>query len=272
MITFLFWNLKGRPLQRRVRNLVGAHAADLVLLAECDVPNELVVTELNESGRGPFELVPGSGTNLRFFTRLSSARWRFLYADPLEAWIVFRVQIGHRPAILLALAHLPSKLRAKDADQELAACKLSASIRAIESEQGHERTLVVGDLNVNPFERAVTWAGALHGVMSREVIDRLGGERTIRGDEYPFFYNPMWSVMGDRTSGPAGTYYRASSESVNYYWNTYDQVLLRPALMHRLGELIVPVSDGEASLVTPNGLPDAGTGSDHLPLVFRLDW
>jgi hypothetical protein len=255
-----------------VRNLVGAHAADLVLLAECEIPNELVLAELNETGRGPFALVPGSGTHLRFFTRLPTTRWRFLYADPLEAWLVFRVQIGRQPAFLLVLAHLPSKLRARDTDQLLAATKLSASIRAIEREQGHDRTVVVGDLNVNPFEQPASWAGALHGVMSREVIDRLGGERTVRGEEYPFFYNPMWSVIGDRTPGPAGTYYRASSESVNYYWNTYDQVLLRPALMDRLSELSVAVSDGETSLVTHNGLPDATAGSDHLPLAFRLDW
>src|SRR5262249_10143860 len=30
----------------------------------------------------------------------------------------------------------------------------------------------------------------------------------------------------DRTPGPPGTYYRSSSQSVNYFWNTYDQVLL----------------------------------------------
>lgn len=132
--------------------------------------------------------------------------------------------------------------------------------------------MVVGDLNVNPFEHPVAWAGALHAVMSRDLITRMHGEREIRGAEYRFFYNPMWGLLGDRSPGPPGTYYRSSSESVNYFWNTYDQVLLRAELMNRLQALAVPDSDGASSLLTRNGLPDSVNGSDHLPLVFALDW
>jgi hypothetical protein len=272
MITFLFWNLKKKPLAPRVRNLVAAHSVDLVILAECRIPSTTVESELDATGKGPFTLVSGSGSELHLYTRLPTVRWQALYADPLEAWLTFRVQIGRRPALLLFVAHLPSKLRAKDMDQLLAATQLGASIKAIEAQQGHERTLVVGDLNVNPFENPVAWAGALHAVMSRDLITRMRGEREIRATEYQFFYNPMWSVLGDRTPGPPGTYYRASSESVNYFWNTYDQVLLRPGLMGDLRDVIVPTTDGVSGLLTRNGLPDSTAGSDHLPLVFTLDW
>jgi len=272
VITFLFWNLKKKPLAGRVRNLVAAHSADLVILAECAIPPAVVVSELGAVGRGPFTLVPGSGSELQLYTRLPTTRWQWLYTDPLEAWLTFHVRVGRRPAFLLFITHLPSKLRAKDMDQLLAATQLSASINSFEARQGHERTLVVGDLNVNPFEHSVAWAGALHAVMSRELIARMHGERAIRETEYRFFYNPMWGVLGDRSPGPPGTYYRSSSESVNYFWNTYDQVLLRAELMDRLHALTVPDSDGVNSLLTRNGLPDSVAGSDHLPLVFALDW
>ncbi|MBN9119088.1 MAG: hypothetical protein J0I06_07995 [Planctomycetes bacterium] len=82
----------------------------------------------------------------------------------------------------------------------------------------------------------------------------------------------MWSALGDRSPGPPGTYYRSPSGSVNYFWNTYDQVLLRAELMHHLRGVRVPDSDGVDSLLTAHGLPDSTTGSDHLPLVFTLDW
>ena len=96
--------------------------------------------------------------------------------------------------------------------------------------------------------------------------------REIRGQEYPMMYNPMWGVLGDRTIGPPGTYYRASSGSVNYFWNTFDQVLVRPALVPHLSAVRVLDTDGTDSLLTANGLPDTANGSDHLPLFFRLEW
>jgi len=147
---------------------------------------------------------------------------------------------------------------------------LVADIRALEQQEGHERTIIVGDLNVNPFETPVAWAGGLHGIMDRRVVERE--TREVRGREYSMFYNPMWGFFGDRTPGPSGTYYRTSSESVNYFWNTYDQVLLRPTLTTHLSDLRVLDADGADSLLTPSGLPDAVSGSDHLPLLFRLDW
>lgn len=272
MITFLFWNIKKKPLANRVRNLATAHAADLVILAECQIAASDVIAALNATGRGPYAHVPGSGSELHLYTRLPTARWHALYTDPLEAWITFRVQVGRRPAILLFVAHLPSKLHADKMDRLLAANQMAADIRATESRQGHTRTIVVGDLNENPFEDSVVWAGGLHAVMSRELLERRDGERTVRGTGYPLFYNPMWSVLGDRTPGPPGTYYRASSESVNYFWNTYDQVLLRQELMSHLRDVFVPDNDGVNSLLTAAGLPDKTNGSDHLPLVFRLDW
>lgn len=272
MITFLFWNINGKPLARRVANLTAAHDADLVALAECRIPPAEVIAALDATGRGSFTLVPGSGTELQLYTRLPTARWRWLYTDPLEAWITFRVQIGRRPAFLLVVAHLPSKLHANDSDQLQCATELADSVRAVEARQGHQRTIIVGDLNANPFENSIVWSRGLHAAMSRDVIARLGGEREVRGTGYPLLYNPMWSLLGDRTPGPSGTYYRSPSGSVNYFWNTYDQVLLREEMMSGLRDVTVPETDGVNALVTANGLPDAVHASDHLPLVFTLEW
>ncbi len=180
--------------------------------------------------------------------------------------------IGRRPAFLLFAAHLPSKLHAAETDQLLVANQLAGNVRAMEIDQGHERSMVVGDLNANPFEHALVWAGGLHAAMSREVVGRLRGERTVRDVRYPLFYNPVWGVLGDRTPGPPGTYYRSPSGGVNYFCNTYDQVLLRAGLMDHLRAVTVPETDGVTALLTANGLPDAPNGFDHLPLVFTLDW
>ena len=150
---------------------------------------------------------------------------------------------------------MPSKLRTTESDRLLDASQLAADIQLLEGHEGHERTLVAGDFNVNPFEAPVVWAGGLHGVMDARVAGREA--REIRGREYPMMYNPMRGVLGDRTPGPPGP---------------YDQVLVRPALVPHLSVVRVLDTDGTETLVTPNGLPDTVRGSDHLPLFFRLDW
>ena len=269
-ITFLFWNVKQQPLRERVARLVVAHSVDVVILAECAMSSAVVSRAINDATGETFRVVPGSGSELRLFTRLPLAGWRFLLKGQLERWLAFGLSAHNLPDLLLLTVHLPSKLRTTEPDRMLDASRLAADIRQLEQQEGHERAVIVGDLNVNPFEAPVAWAGGLHGVMDARVAERE--TRKIRGGEYPLMYNPMWGVMGDRTPGPPGTYYRSSSESVNYFWNTYDQVLVRPELIPHLSAVRVLDSDGTDSLLTANGLPDAVNGSDHLPLFFRLDW
>ena len=149
------------------------------------------------------------------------------------------------------------------------AVELSKEIVRVEDAVGHQRTVVVGDLNMNPFEDGMIGAPALHAVMTRQLARRV--QRTVQGKAYRFFYNPMWGYFGDRSPGPPGTYYLRSSKPGNYFWNIYDQVLLRPALMDRLARLEVLQHDGSASLLTRRGLPAETNGSDHLPVFFQLD-
>ena len=98
------------------------------------------------------------------------------------------------------------------------------------------------------------------------------GERTVQQRSYPFFYNPMWGCFGDYTSRAPGTYYYERAEHINYYWNIFDQVLIRPSLLDnfRREELRILSSVGEVSLVTENEEPDGSWSSDHLPITFCL--
>ena len=93
------------------------------------------------------------------------------------------------------------------------------------------------------------------------------------GQRYPFFYNPMWSFLGDRNGTAPGTYHLSASEDVCYFWNAFDQVLIRPELMQRLGPDSVQVVStvGDVSLLDAVGKPDRSQYSDHLPVLLRLD-
>jgi endonuclease/exonuclease/phosphatase family metal-dependent hydrolase len=132
--------------------------------------------------------------------------------------------------------------------------------------------VVFGDFNMNPFEFGVVAAGGLNAVMSRRIAAR--STRTVQGRQYRFFYTPMWGLLGDAKGDTAGSYFYDSSEHVNYFWNVFDQVLLRPELAKDFdsSRLRILTSAGARSLTRLDGRPDDITASDHLPIVFELDF
>jgi len=72
----------------------------------------------------------------------------------------------------------------------------------------------------------------------------------------------------------AGSYFYDAREHVNYFWNVFDQVLLRPELAERFDPARLSIVKGVGSLplVQTNGRPDHKNGSDHLPLVFEVEF
>ena len=122
---------------------------------------------------------------------------------------------------------------------------------------------------MNPFDHGLVLAQAFGAVMTRDLAS--AGERIVATRNYRLFYNPMWGYLGDSFSAPPGTYYYSASNPLTYYWNVFDQVLLRPGLMYTLTELQILGTDGQTSLLTKTGKPRKSEVSDHLPILFRLD-
>ena len=97
-------------------------------------------------------------------------------------------------------------------------------------------------------------AGGLHAVMSRRIARRK--TRLVQRQKYKFFYNPMWSHFGDHGDA-CGTFYFEGAEHLCYYWNLFDQVLLRPDLLEGFApeKVRIPTSIGDYPLLQ-DGQPD----------------
>ncbi|HWE40724.1 MAG TPA: endonuclease/exonuclease/phosphatase family protein [Isosphaeraceae bacterium] len=265
MMSFLFWNLNKKPLQDRVAQLVGTHDVDVVMLAECAIDMSEVIDALNAAGVGGYHSTSGQAGVVHVLSRMSPDSIVDHY-DTVGGRMSIKRVAAPRFEFLLAIAHLPSRVNAGVESLNGLLTQVSKEIDTAEDTAGHRRTILVGDLNMNPFDSGMIGAFGLHGVMTRDLARRQ--YRKVQTIPRPFFYNPMWGCFGDRTEGPAGTFYRGASEAVNPFWNMYDQVLLRPGLMNHLDCLKILVSDGYDPLISNRGLPKA---SDHLPLFFRLD-
>ncbi|MCX6592453.1 MAG: hypothetical protein NTZ56_13105 [Acidobacteria bacterium] len=258
MLNLLFWNLNNKPLADAVALLAHEHDLSIIVLAEAG--DRIFVPR--------FRAVASQCDRLKILVRF--------HPDLMKAKMEtdrFSISSLAPPGsdnILVAAAHLPSKLHRTEADQTTSCRDLANAIREVEDTEGHQRTIVIGDLNANPFEPGLAQASALNAVMARNVATGKG--RSVQNRRYPYFYNPMWGHLGDRFETPGGTYFYDKGGELSYHWHTFDQVLLRPEIAERFqeGDLEIVHAIGGQSLLNDRGRPDASRFSDHLPIFFRI--
>ncbi len=267
-MTLLFWNSAKRENSSALRNLIRHHDVDILLLAECGASPETIRRSLNFEGSSLFLYFPGNCEKVQIFSRFPPGSITPVYES--DRWTVRSISPPVGRDFLLASVHFPSK-REWSHDSQLLECNsLSTSLCEAEANAGHSRTILLGDLNMNPFEAGVVGSRGLHATLSRKIAEKRG--RKVQGKDYPFFYNPMWGRYGDSTKGPAGSYYHRRAEHVCYFWNFFDQCLVRPDLLYAFEEsrMRILTTDGMAPLVSKSkGIPDIAI-SDHLPILVDL--
>jgi endonuclease/exonuclease/phosphatase family metal-dependent hydrolase len=243
---------------------------DVVVLLECTVPVAEVLKALNEATGKVFHYSdsPAQMKTIQVFTGFSHQ-----FIRPVEEsrrYSIRHLAVPAQTDLLLAVVHFPSKLRWTEDSQVQECSVLAKMIDSAEKRVGHFRTVLVGDLNMNPFEKGVVGTTGLNATMARS--QALKELRTVQKQNYRFFYNPMWRHFGDRQDAPPGTYHYDNHQHVTYFWNMFDQVLVRPSLIGNLETDRIEIVNavGALSLLTREGLPDVSVGSDHLPLLFSM--
>jgi len=269
MLNILFWNLGRRSSTDAVVSIAREHSADILLLAESEFSRESLVTALNENQDSLFFLDRGFSNRVQIYTRYMDDFFR-----PLQDHGGIAVRHISPPVgkdVILVAVHLQSKLFSQEEDQSFACCNLNEIIKNNEKKVGHSRTILMGDLNLNPFESGVAYASGLNAVSDRRIARK--GTRTIDGKRYRYFYNPMWNFFGDFSTRPPGTYFYDSGKCANYYWHVFDQVLIRPDLIDyfEFDSLKIITEVNGFSLLTDQGKPDRHKGSDHLPIILSLN-
>ena len=268
MTSFLFWNLQKKDLSIQIANLAICHSIDIIMLAECAYPQS-ILQALNQDILA-YEHSPGIRCkNIQIFVKFSRNLIKPVFET--DRLTIRSLELPQKHKILLAVIHFQSKLYWSDSEQEQKCVLLATDIIQAEKNAGHSNTIFVGDLNMNPFETGVISAFGLHGVMSKQIA--LKQKRCVAGQDYPYFYNPMWNLLGDIPE-PPGTYYYSSGGRPNvYFWNIFDQVLVRPSLVQHFEDasLKILTSDGNSNFLNKSSVPDKKRFSDHLPIFFKMN-
>ena len=267
-LNFLFWNLNSKNLKEEVHNIVLHHDIDVVILAESGIDQSDLLMTFNKKSVSFSANHPLSNCDkVQIFSKFD-----YHFIRPIEEdnrISVRRLELPLFENINIVALHLPDKSHQNDESQAENVSLLAQKIKRFEDEFD-DKTIVIGDFNMNPFERGMIKANGFNAVMSSRLVEKE--KRKVNQEEYKFFYNPMWSLYGDVKNNVAGSYYYQNSELVTYPWNIFDQLLIRPSLVPNFVKDSITFldNDGKKSLLTRNGIPNKAKYSDHLPLIFTL--
>ena len=284
----VYWNVGRRFLLREALTIAAETDADVICLAECFEetreavefpPNEITLSR--RFGTPIFRRVisPSDGTLRRkvgfveLHVRDAPGR------QPKHSWLIERtryrfVELSFEDgtALTLGLVHYFSRVSRDREEQNELAGRLARDLSEAEAMVEHDRSMLIGDFNFEPFDTAMVSAEKLHAVPDHQ--DALRLQRTVAGESRAMMYNPMWRFFGDENGSPAGTYFHRNSETATPFWHVFDQVILRPSLLPAYAAedpLVVTEAGGRPLLDSATGRPDRDRFSDHLPLTVRLE-
>lgn len=271
-LNFLFWNINRKPLVKEISNIAKHNNIDVILLAENQNldPIELLLALNSESSEYELPNPIFQSNRIKVFTKFSN-RFIIPVADDSESrFTCFKIKFPIIEELLVFGVHLPDRGNNQADSVSSYAGRIARRIKEIEKEQKLNNTIVMGDFNMNPSDPAMLDAESFHAIMDSEIAKKES--RIVSNKDYNYFYNPMWSLHGDIGNNVTGSYYYKNAELVNYHWNVFDQVLIRPSLIDNFEKdsLKFVDFDGEKSLLKKNGIPDEKY-SDHLPLMFTLN-
>ncbi len=273
-LTFIVWNTNRKALYEEVSDLAFEHQADFIILIEnLGVSSQMIdYLEMKTNNTYLYHKNTLRFENGHLYTKSNFNNIRTL--NEHQRYSIKEITLSGE-TFNLVIVHLPSKNNwGNSADHDAICSVLKQDIDYFENDNGHQKTIVLGDFNMNPFENGMINAMGLHSVMDRNIAETK--YRKIYDEDYEFLYNPMWSFLGSKgKSNINGTNYHNTSKYMNYYWNMYDQVLLRPDLLNYFNEddlEIISKINGIDLTKTVNNTKRINTDvSDHLPIKFKLN-
>lgn len=278
MVGILFWNTRvtTKPkidphrishIENIIVNIVQENKCDIVVLAEFNTQTTALCNKLSLIGRDFCErksIVENTRVKVLADSRFVSAIIR-----DSKYYVIhdFRLADHH---FLVGGVHLPSKRNADDRDIQTVGGYFINAIKEAEKTVNHEKVIMIGDFNVNPFEATMTDSSSLHAIFDSSIVERMRS-RQVYGESRQMFYNPIWNLFGD-ANDPKGSYYSESGMSCKLFWHIFDQVIISADIIKAYAKDSLKILTGVSgeSFLNKHGKPNKTSYSDHLPLFFAL--
>ena len=265
VVRILFWGVNNRDLTSYVCSLADATGADVIVLNENRIPGDETLCALQAKVSSDYYAPhPASEERFHCFCRRRGLDLSEVHSGFRMSVRRFRVA-SHR--LLLAFIHGVDMRNYDTETRQSFVHELSTDLSFVKEQQGTNRLVMIGDFNMNPYERGMNLAAGLNAMMTKACVEP--GVRRHLNKDYDFYYNPMWSLFGDGSEGPAGTVYDTSNQGP-YGWSMLDQAILNHSVVDMFEEVKILTEAGLHSLMNDKGHPDSRNVSDHFPILLTL--
>ena len=126
LVSFLFWNLMKRDLQKHIARMASIYQIDVLMLAECEIAADEIKGTLQQATGQSYQFsepLPGAVEKVSLFTR-SAITIQTQFNDEVGRLTIKRVSIDGILEVLLAIVHFPSRVNYDLNDQTLQATVL----------------------------------------------------------------------------------------------------------------------------------------------------
>ena len=259
-MNILFWNVSKRSNAKIVEDLLKENDVDIALFAEYSLNGiDTVIQDLESD----YDWHDGNG-GCDKITLIAKKEVKVSVTREHSRFTVYRCVVGSEQYIVIGV-HLFDRINHGQMSRMVPINALNEFAAEAEKDAGHDRTIIIGDFNLDPFEEEVIGKPALNAVLFRSLIEK---HEVIQycGKRYKRLYNPILSYLKDET-GKQGSIYYGNGEAA-LYWNCFDQVLMRRSLIPQYTSMEYVTQTTKTKLLAKIG-PDRRY-SDHLPLIVHF--
>lgn len=256
----LFWNLGRNDNSSIARRAIETNDIDLAFFAEFKQTN---LSEIVNALGDNYFLYDGYGGCDKICL---IARNNFIVGIVREAtrYTIYHIQFQDTN-LLIGSTHLPDPRNSDKEDRKKVIRDLVDDILTAEQDCRCDRTLVIGDFNASPFDEELVQKDCFNAVLFKDLI--INQEYVESNEsEYRRFYNPAIDYMSEEHKR-YGSFYRSSGIK-SLYWYSYDQVIMRKALIGSFIRMDYLKKIADQDLITKHAI--AKSISDHLPLYVEL--
>lgn len=268
-MNILFWNTNKKDLSSAIAEIAHLKDIDIIILCEYAMNDFEFLIKLNNSD-SIYKLSNCiQCAKIKIFTRFNLGALGII--SETTRWTIRIITYKHYSPFLLVATHLPSKANWSASSQFVEATNLRDAINDAQRDTKIVRTIIIGDLNMNPYEEGLINTKALHATSDKQIA--LKKSRVVQGAAYGYFYNPMWNFLGDESAGDVpGTFLYKGTEHSRIDWNIFDQLLISPAMIKFVPNKHIKIitQSNSFSLIKNNGKIDSVKYSDHLPIIFNI--
>jgi hypothetical protein len=270
-MNILFWNIGKNNLTPEITKLVQNYNPTIFVIAENEIDTTSLLNYINKFSIDKYKILP---KNKRNTSILIKENINYTHIPTIARQLITLEYEYNGQKYLVCAIHMDSKLMKTTDDQSNISRNVIEEINKIENDRNNSNTIIIGDFNMNPFENGMVFPDTFNAVSSKTIASKNKRVVNDTNKKYKYFYNPMWSYMGDLSKHSPGTYYlRENSHRNHFVWNMYDQVLIRPELMNRIDENSVEIiNETEVGIkLSPRMQYETITPSDHLPLFIKFN-